>query len=221
MSSSTNTNTPSEAEQASPGSSSIFPVLTPYYAELLAVLKSLMDTVVRNKCCGAARVKEIKESLGAFAEKYYLPRGLLRRLDDVLGVLVSMIPANAAKWNVEAEKLPGFTRKYDSLCYNAHVAYMEPWKESTMAVIPLLVLACETHGHLKEFESGTGKQGKQTSRTCSLARARPPALLYYVLSGWKHHEATFIKLREEIGLLAEAKTFNDCREALGLPRVKG
>ncbi|RYO76055.1 hypothetical protein DL766_003780 [Monosporascus sp. MC13-8B] len=161
MSSSANTDTPSEAGQASPGSS-IFPVLTPYCAALLAALKSRMDTVARNKYCDAADVKEIKDSLRVFAEKHYLPRGLLRRLDDVLGALVSVIPANAAKWNAEAEKLPGFARQYDSLRYNAHVAYMEPWRESIMAVIPLLVLACETYEHLKEFGGGTVAPGYES-----------------------------------------------------------
>ncbi|RYP68238.1 hypothetical protein DL770_008474 [Monosporascus sp. CRB-9-2] len=202
MSSSTNIDTPSEAGQAPPGSS-IFPVLTPYYVGLLAALKSLMDIIARNKYCDAADVKEIKESLGIFAEKQYLPRGLLRRLHDVLGVLVSVIPANTAKWNAEAEKLPGFARQYDSLRYNAHVAYMEPWKESIRAVIPLLALACDTYGHLNEFESGSAAPGYE-----------PQAEWFH--GRWKHHEATFIKLRAEVGLLAEVKTFNDCREALGV-----
>ncbi|RYO99653.1 hypothetical protein DL765_010925 [Monosporascus sp. GIB2] len=206
MSSSANTDTPSEVGQASPGSC-IFPVLTPYYAALLAALKSRMDTVARNKYCDAADAKEIKDGLGVFTEKHYLPRGLLRRLDDVLGALVSVIPANAAKWNAEAEKLPGFARQYDSLRYNAHVAYMEPCKESVMAVIPLLVVACETYEHLREFEGGTVPPGYE-----------PQAGLFY--ERWKHHEAIFVKLREEIGLLTEVKTFNDCREVLGLPSVK-
>ncbi|RYP47499.1 hypothetical protein DL768_006471 [Monosporascus sp. mg162] len=165
MSSSMNIDTPSEAEQASP-TSSTFAVLAPYYAELLAALKSLMDTVARNKYCDAADVEGIKERLGVFAAKHYLP-----------------------------------------LRYNAHVAYTEQWKESITAVIPSLALACGTYGHLKKFESGSVVPGYE-----------PQAEWFY--GRWRHHGATFIKLRAEIGLLAEVKTLNDCREALGLQRVK-
>ncbi|RYP30392.1 hypothetical protein DL767_006300 [Monosporascus sp. MG133] len=206
MSSSTNIDTPSEAEQASPGSS-MFPVLASYYVELLAALKSLMDTVARNKYCDAADVKEIKEIFGFFAERHYLPRGMLRRLDDVLGVLLSAIPANAAKWNAEVEKLPELAQQYDSLRYNAHLAYMEPWRESITVVAPLLDLARDTYGHLKQFESLSAAPGYE-----------PQAEWFY--GRWKHHEATFTKLRAEIGLFAEVMTFNDCRETLGLPRLK-
>ncbi|RYP75693.1 hypothetical protein DL771_002180 [Monosporascus sp. 5C6A] len=128
MSFSTNIDTPSEVEQASPRPS-IFPVLTPYYAELLAALGSLIDTVA----CDSAEIKEIKESIGVFAE---------------------------------------------SLRSNAHVAYMEPRKEGIMAVIPLLVLTCDTYGHLKGFESGTAAPGYEPQANGSTedgSIARPPS----------------------------------------------